>query len=383
MISSPRSQAGIESAGSESQQLFDLANEIEKARKAYLDAMGSDTLAVAEKRAFEQLLWDDKGTIAYAVRIAAESLRAPCAGDVDLTNHHNALKCPYCNPEGLQFAPSCAGDREGIARIIDPNFPFWEFAVPNSFQQKRKNRALAKADVILALSHSPACGVREALEPFIKAAKVIAARPQDYENRIAMVGGLTDACDLTKDHFAKLLAALTSDSAAGVRGEATQRETIARAWLRGIWFDGDAAAFEAMGDHPEWLAALKGADALIAGAIVPPRSDARCQNCTPETCSYIKGGYGQCGTPTEQDYLEDNIGTVAFHLGRPGARLSIAYDGGPKLIVDPGEVLKEISRRLTLAVSSAQPLPPDWKQDQAETSRLAPRVPSTDRGGGK
>lgn len=23
---------------------------------------------------------------------------------VDLTNHHNALKCPYCNPEGLTFA---------------------------------------------------------------------------------------------------------------------------------------------------------------------------------------------------------------------------------------------------------------------------------------
>lgn len=33
-----------------------------------------------------------------------------------------------------------------------------------------------------------------------------------------------------------------------------------------------------------------------------------------------------------------------------------------------------------IAISSTEPLPPDWKQDQAETSRLAPRVPST--GGG-
>ncbi len=48
---------------------------------------------------------------------------------------------------------------------------------------------------------------------------------------------------------------------------------------------------------------------------------------------------------SEQDYLEDNIATVAFHLGQPGARLSVSHNG-PGLIVDPGEVLKEISRRL-------------------------------------
>lgn len=49
----------------------------------------------------------------------------------------------------------------------------------------------------------------------------------------------------------------------------------------------------------------------------------------------------------EQQYLEDNIATVAFHLGQPGARLHIErpYER-PGLIVDPGEVLKEISRRL-------------------------------------
>lgn len=48
---------------------------------------------------------------------------------------------------------------------------------------------------------------------------------------------------------------------------------------------------------------------------------------------------------TEQEYLEDNIATVAFHLGRPGARLSVQNDLSG-LVVDPGEVLKEVSRRL-------------------------------------
>lgn len=51
---------------------------------------------------------------------------------------------------------------------------------------------------------------------------------------------------------------------------------------------------------------------------------------------------------SEQEYLEDNIATVAFHLGRPGARLSVQNDTGIGLVVDPGEVLKEISLRLTV-----------------------------------
>jgi hypothetical protein len=48
----------------------------------------------------------------------------------------------------------------------------------------------------------------------------------------------------------------------------------------------------------------------------------------------------------EQDYLEDNIATVAFHIGRPGARLSVTNDVSG-LIVDAGEILKEVSLRLT------------------------------------
>jgi hypothetical protein len=49
---------------------------------------------------------------------------------------------------------------------------------------------------------------------------------------------------------------------------------------------------------------------------------------------------------TEQEYLEDNISTVAWHLGRPGAHVTISYDGGAKLVVSLGNVLAEIARRL-------------------------------------
>lgn len=37
----------------------------------------------------------------------AELLKAyDVLNSFDLTNHHNALKCPYCNPNGLSFAVS-------------------------------------------------------------------------------------------------------------------------------------------------------------------------------------------------------------------------------------------------------------------------------------
>jgi hypothetical protein len=49
---------------------------------------------------------------------------------------------------------------------------------------------------------------------------------------------------------------------------------------------------------------------------------------------------------SEREYLEDNIATVAFHLGQPGARLSVQHDKSG-VLVDPGAALKEISRRLT------------------------------------
>lgn len=46
-----------------------------------------------------------------------------------------------------------------------------------------------------------------ALEPFAKAAEIIAKRPQDYGQRIVAIGGLADARDLTKQDFARALTA--------------------------------------------------------------------------------------------------------------------------------------------------------------------------------
>jgi hypothetical protein len=49
--------------------------------------------------------------------------------------------------------------------------------------------------------------LRDAIAPFVLAADVIEKRPQDYGNRIVAVGGLGNAYDLTKEHFARLLKA--------------------------------------------------------------------------------------------------------------------------------------------------------------------------------
>ena len=63
----------------------------------------------------------------------------------------------------------------------------------------------------------------------------------------------------------------------------------------------------------------------------------------------------QSSTGTEQDYLEDNIATVAYHLGRPGAKMRVDHQIGG-LNVSEGEVLKEISRRLSVAQACADPV---------------------------
>ena len=36
----------------------------------------------------------------------------------DPTNHHNALKCPYCNPQGLSFATTPA-DTQAMREALD------------------------------------------------------------------------------------------------------------------------------------------------------------------------------------------------------------------------------------------------------------------------
>lgn len=74
------------------------------------------------------------------------------------------------------------------------------------------------------------------------------------------------------------------------------------------------------------------------------------EKCNPQTMEATRSEVrSEQLDATEQGYLEDNIRTVAFHLGRPGARMQVAIDSEGCLIVDPGEVLGEISRRLSVA----------------------------------
>lgn len=49
---------------------------------------------------------DDFKTMLDEHEAALMGDRSQSAGlcDIDITNHHNALKCPYCNPRGLKFA---------------------------------------------------------------------------------------------------------------------------------------------------------------------------------------------------------------------------------------------------------------------------------------
>lgn len=74
-----------------------------------------------ESTAVPSTRWSDR-------MIDAVRREAP-APAVDLTNHHNALKCPYCNPEGLTFAsPDTAEARlrealKGLLGYVMARFP--------------------------------------------------------------------------------------------------------------------------------------------------------------------------------------------------------------------------------------------------------------------
>ena len=60
--------------------------------------------------------------------------------------------------------------------------------------------------IVAALRATSTAGVREALEPFMRAARIIQKRPQDYgDKRIASFGGLLDAHDIFPADFLRLL----------------------------------------------------------------------------------------------------------------------------------------------------------------------------------
>ena len=77
-------------------------------------------------------------------------------------------------------------------------------------QTANANRATVSA------LRSAVATARAALEPFAKAAAIIAKHPDDYEFYIVRVGGLEDCCGLSKTHFARALAAID----AAVKGKA-------------------------------------------------------------------------------------------------------------------------------------------------------------------
>jgi len=114
----------------------------------------------------------------------------------DPTNHHNALKCPYCNPKGLKLAEEqSSGDRvlvprepteEAIAKAIydvAPDYLSTQFSGPKnqsfwsakSYGLPNYQRAALQAKAVLDLAAAPASpadgGGREALQELVRAAK--------------------------------------------------------------------------------------------------------------------------------------------------------------------------------------------------------------------
>lgn len=64
---------------------------------------------------------------------------------------------------------------------------------------------IERLEGVVASRNQELARLRHAVEPFIKAAKIIAARPGDYAQRIALIGGLEDASDLMQRDFSRLL----------------------------------------------------------------------------------------------------------------------------------------------------------------------------------
>ncbi|MBO4228036.1 hypothetical protein [Bradyrhizobium neotropicale] len=98
---------------------------------------------------------------------------------------------------------------EGATDIVDEAACLiWAELCPGMVMQDEDRphyEAAAKA-VLAAPPQAADSALREALEPFVKAARIIQNRPQDYgSKRVAAFGGLEDAHDLYPRHFLKLL----------------------------------------------------------------------------------------------------------------------------------------------------------------------------------
>jgi hypothetical protein len=149
------------------EDLLRLADAIEQARDAYLDAISRGPCGEVEKRALEQLLWNDKGTFGSALRVAALAAPVPPAeGAADFeiagicTNSRCTTKPMLKRREGYDECPSCG-------KIYDRSFPrFIGSSSENGFPRVARcvfaadlsdedHRKIAVA-LIFALSPSPA-----------------------------------------------------------------------------------------------------------------------------------------------------------------------------------------------------------------------------------
>ncbi|KQO69515.1 hypothetical protein ASF22_02590 [Methylobacterium sp. Leaf87] len=72
----------------------------------------------------------------------------------DPANHHNALKCPYCNPDGLKFAAPVGEDETGVREAAQ--FVHDTFARDLAQGYKTKDKDFAVAILGAALSAAPA-----------------------------------------------------------------------------------------------------------------------------------------------------------------------------------------------------------------------------------
>lgn len=106
------------------------------------------------------------------------------------------LPCPFCGAQAKSWLTSSQG------AVYCDNLECFGPRVTATY----RSDAVVQWNKRTPLSREAA--LVEALEPFIRAAQIIEKRPNDYKDRIAMVGGLGEPADLHKRHFSALLAAL-------------------------------------------------------------------------------------------------------------------------------------------------------------------------------
>jgi hypothetical protein len=144
---------------------------------------------------------------------------------------------------------------------------------PNADEAHGEIHELAyEFEQVVLSATSPGEGVREALEPFLKAARIIENRPQDYgDKRIAAFGGLADAHDLYPRHFMKLLRAIAPAEKAGddaqARGNTFEHHPALAREIERMASTGNT------GSLLDWQRFTDALNAALAATPTPPSAD--------------------------------------------------------------------------------------------------------------